>query len=94
MGPFAKIRRKEKTSDEEKKWMAELPYRELVEALLYISTRTRPDIGFSVSLAARRVDDPRLIDWEGAKRILRSLKDTNSLGLFFPSECSLELRAY
>lgn len=43
------------------------PYRGPVGALLYVSTRNRPDIYVSVSLAARRVADSRDIDGEGAK---------------------------
>eukprot|EP00173_Palmaria_palmata_P002479 Plantae.Rhodophyta-Palmaria_palmata.ctg2606.p1 GENE.Plantae.Rhodophyta-Palmaria_palmata.ctg2606~~Plantae.Rhodophyta-Palmaria_palmata.ctg2606.p1 ORF type:complete len:238 (+),score=24.82 Plantae.Rhodophyta-Palmaria_palmata.ctg2606:804-1517(+) len=74
--------------------MAKGPYRELVRALLFISTRTRPDICVSVSLVARRVADPRRVDWEGAKRILRYLKGTKELALFFRGDGPIELEAY
>ena len=94
MGALAILREKEESSISAKAEMASIPYRELVGALLFISTRTRPDIAVSVSLAARRVADPRKVDWEGAKRILRYLKGTKELVLFYSRTGNVELEVY
>ena len=58
-------------------------YREAIGALLYISTRTRPDIAAAVGILARKCEDPNQADWIGVKRIMRYLKGTASLGLHF-----------
>lgn len=94
MGIYATLREKTPSSAEDKEAMAGVPYRELVGALLFISTRTRPDICVSVGLAARRVADPRQVDWEGAKRILRYLKGTKELALLYSCDGCVELEAF
>lgn len=63
-------------------------------ALLFIITRTRPDISASVSLAARRFSDSRKVDWEGAKRILIYLKATKELVLFYGRHSEVEFKSY
>jgi len=52
------------------------PYRELIGSLLYISTHTRPDVGYSVSVCARFLDRYSAEHWNAAKRILRYLIHT------------------
>lgn len=59
------------------------PFRELVGALLYLSTTSRPDIAFPTSLLARYGHDPCERHWEGAKMILKYLKRTIGYGLFY-----------
>ena len=52
------------------------PYRELVGALLYLSTVSRPDISFSVSVLARSMHAYSEVHWMAAKNVLRYLKGT------------------
>ena len=54
------------------------PYREIIGALLYLSTHTRPDIAVSVNLLSRHVSKPREPHWEASKSILRYLKKTRN----------------
>ena len=60
----------------------EVPYRELVGALLYLAIQTRPDIAWAVAAVARHSEEPKQIHWSAAKRILRYLKGTRELGMF------------
>ncbi|CAI7877644.1 unnamed protein product [Closterium sp. NIES-54] len=59
------------------------PYPELVGCLMYLMTCTRPDLVYPLSLLARYVapDRHRKVHWEAAKRELRYLCSTSSMGL-------------
>jgi hypothetical protein len=91
MGQLSKLRSGEPSTAAESIDMTKVPYRELIGGLLFLSTRTRPDIAVAVGIVARRVSDPRQVDWIAAKRILRYMKGTSSFQLRFPAEGELEL---
>ena len=61
-------------------------YQELLGCLLFIATRTRPDIGCAVSIPCRYASNPKLVHWNQLKIILRYLSGTRTHGLFFTSE--------
>ena len=63
--------------------MEELPFRNVLGCLLWLTTNTRPDIAFAVHQVARRTADPSLAAWKAIKRILRYLKGTPTLGVTF-----------
>lgn len=58
-----------------------LPYRELVGALMYVATCTRPDISFAVSYLSQFGTCYDSTHWTAAKRVLRYLKGSLKLGL-------------
>ena len=58
-------------------------YRKIVGSVLYLSTRTRPDISAAVGAVAKKVAGPNESDWIAAKRILRYLRKTSNFGLAF-----------
>ena len=58
-------------------------YQAAVGSLLYLSTKTRPDISFAVESVARFCADPSSQHWAAVKRILRYLKGTLNLGLLY-----------
>jgi len=62
-------------------------------SLLYL-TASRPDIMFSVCLYARYQASPRETHYMAAKRILKYLKGTIDVGLWYPSVVSLNLIGY
>ncbi|CAI7807549.1 unnamed protein product [Closterium sp. NIES-54] len=59
------------------------PYPELVGCLMYLMTCTRPDLAYPLSLLARYVAPGRhrKVHWDAAKRVLRYLCSTLSMGL-------------
>jgi hypothetical protein len=61
----------------------ETKYRSLIGNLLYLAIRTRPDIIYAVSKAARKSKEPNLEDWDNVIRILRYLKGTINYGINF-----------
>jgi hypothetical protein len=51
-------------------------YQNATGKLVYLTTCTRPDIGFPVSQVSKKMKDPILEDWKNIKRIFRYLKAT------------------
>ncbi|BBG93793.1 NAC domain containing protein 25 [Prunus dulcis] len=64
----------------------EVPYLSAIGALLYLAQCTRPDISFSVNLLARYSSAPTWRHWTGIKHVLRYLRGTTDMGLFYSSE--------
>ena len=65
----------------------------MIGSLLYLTT-SRPDIMFSVCLCARYQSCPKESHLLAVKRIFRYLKDTPSLGLWYPKGSSFAFHAY
>ncbi|CAM8911127.1 unnamed protein product [Rhodiola kirilowii] len=68
-------------------------YRGMIGSLMYLTT-SRPDIMYSVCLCARFQADPRETHLKAVKRILRYLKGTNTLCLWYPWNGDLRLVGY
>ena len=58
-------------------------YQSAVGALLYLATRTRPDISFAVSCAAKYCSKPTQDNWTAIKRIFRYLAGTTNFGICY-----------
>ena len=69
-------------------------FREVVGALLYLSSQSRPDIAFSVGYLGRKLNNPTTIDWQIVKRLLRYLVGTRDLGIVYSNKGSRRLEAY
>ena len=65
-------------------------YCSMIGSLLYLTT-SRPDIMFSVCLCARFQANPKESHLSAVNRILRYLKHTPSIGLWYPKCASLDL---
>ena len=68
-------------------------YRGLIGSLLYL-TASRPDIMFAVCLCARYQAYPKESHFKAAKRILKYLKGTSSVGLWYHSHSPIHLIGY
>ncbi|XP_073525905.1 uncharacterized protein [Phyllobates terribilis] len=68
-------------------------YRGMVGSLMYLTT-SRLDIVFVVSLCARFQSDPRESHVAIIKRILRYLKETDNICLWYPKNCDFTLVGY
>ena len=69
-------------------------YQAIVGSLLYLSTRTRPDIAYAVGRVARFCAEPTQRHWVVVKRILRYLKGTNNHGLSYKGDNEGEITGY
>ena len=70
------------------------PYLSAIGALMYLANGTRPDIAFAVNLLARFSSAPTKRHWNGIKRILRYLRGTIDLGLYFQKKQDLNIIGY
>jgi hypothetical protein len=68
-------------------------YRSMIGSLLYL-TASRPDIMFSVCMCARFQSNHKKAHLRVVKRILRYLKHTPSVGLWYPKEATFDLIGY
>jgi hypothetical protein len=68
-------------------------YRSMIDSLRYL-TCTRPDITFVVGVASRFMEDPKYPHLKDVKRILRYVKGTEDLGLFYQKTNIFELAGY
>lgn len=53
----------------------DVPYREMLGAVLYVSTGSRSDISYGVNLMARIAESPKPVSWNSLKRILKYLSN-------------------
>lgn len=72
-----------KVSEELSELVNQKSYQEIVGALLFLSTRTRPDISAAVNILCRHCSRPRKEDLVAAKRIMRYLQGTRKFALYF-----------
>ena len=72
--------------EEEQDVKGEVPYQELVGALLYAANVCRPDIACSVSMLARYSSNPSNRHWELLKGVLKYLYTTKELGIVYSKD--------
>ncbi|KAL6333348.1 hypothetical protein AAG906_028533 [Vitis piasezkii] len=72
----------------------EVPYFSAIGALMYLANCTRPYIAFSVNLLARYSFAPTRRHWNGIKHILRYLRGTTDMTLFYSRELKQQLVGY
>ena len=66
-------------------------YQSAVGSLLYLTTRTRPDIVFAVNNVARFCSKPTKQHWMAMKQIFRYLRGTTCFGLLYSEGAKLML---
>ena len=73
-------------TDAEAEEMRRIPYREIVGALMWAATMTRPDISFAAHQLAKFNDNPGLSHWRAAQKALQYLWRTQDLGITYGGE--------
>lgn len=71
----------------------ETMYRSIIGCLLYL-TATRPDLMFAASVLSRFMSNPSEIHLKAAKRVLRYVKGSVELGIWFKKAEKLQLIGY
>lgn len=64
--------------------MESIPFRKVLGALLFLSTRTRPDISTAVSMIAKFQSKPAIKHWKMVKNVVRYLIGTADYGILLP----------
>ena len=75
-------------SDNEKRYMARVPYSNAVGSMMYAMVCTRPDISHAVSVVSRYMACPGKSHWNAVKWILRYLRGTSDTYLEFGKSSS------
>ena len=70
-------------------YKSKVPYREVVDALLWCSLVWRPDLSYAVNQVAKFNSDPGILHWEAVQRIL--LYAYHKLYLLFSISVSIEV---
>lgn len=71
-------------TEEEEQFMGNVPYRRVLGSLLFLSTRTRPDISTAVSMLGKFQDSPLPEHWTAMKSVVQYLVGTKKYGLRLP----------
>ena len=69
-------------------------YRSLAMKLMYLATKTRPDISYVISYLATKMEAPSLRNYDELLHVVKYLKGTPELGIRFNSEGALDPRLY
>ena len=69
-------------------------YLTAVGALTYLLTHTRLDISFATSILARHSQNPTSRHWNGVKHLLKYLKGTSDLGLYYHKTDQPEIQGF
>ncbi|XP_059645982.1 secreted RxLR effector protein 161-like [Cornus florida] len=80
--------------DDEELLGPEVPYLSAISALLYLTNCTRSDIIVPVNLLARYSSAPTHRHWNGIKHILRYLRGTTDMRLFYSKTPNSQLIGY
>jgi hypothetical protein len=79
---------------EEKEYMKDKPYGNIVGSLVYLATNTRPDLTFAVQQLARHMQNPRRVHWEALERTLSYLKRVPKHEIVYKPNCVNQILAY
>ncbi|GJY78690.1 hypothetical protein Tco_0484491 [Tanacetum coccineum] len=73
------------------KQMKGIPYASAVGSIMYVVRCTRPDVAFSQNLTSRYQQDPSESHWTTIKNILKYLRNTKDIFLFYGGDSITEL---
>ena len=79
-----------KTASEKDKMM-NIPFRQLIGGLLYLSNTTSSDISYTVGLLSRYMEKLGMTHWNATKRLLRYLKATETWGICYKKSSKGEI---
>ena len=82
-----------KATEDSKLFNQEL-YQSAIGSLLYLSTRTRPDIAYAVSNVARFCSKHTMEHWKSIKHIMRYLNGTRNYGFLYDKEKVMDFIGY
>lgn len=76
------------------KAMESVPFREILGSLLFLSTRTRPDISTAVSMLGKFASAPAPEHWKAMKQVIRYLQGTSDFGIHLWKGKGIEVEAW
>jgi hypothetical protein len=80
---------REATSDEEVEQVKQLPYLQIVGALLYLSTMSRPDLAYHMSVLCSYMQNPSMQCYEAAQSLLLYAGKTRDMAIRYSRDYRL-----
>ena len=80
--------------EEEEEIIDKSKYLTAVGAFTYLTTHTKPDIVFATSILARHSQSPTSRHWNAVNHLMRYLRGTSDLGLFYQKSNHSEILGY
>ena len=77
-------------TEEGKAEMQKLPYRAVIGSLMYLMVGTRPDLAYPLGRLSAFLENPGMLHWEAALRVLRYVRGTAELGLVYGGENTVQ----
>lgn len=78
----------------EHKEMSSKPYRQVVGSISWIMLACRPDLAYVVNSLAKVQSNPGIVHYNAAKRVLRYLAGTQTLGIVFHNRAGRTITAF
>jgi transposase InsO family protein len=94
MSTEMKLTQRDCPKEDEKYKMEDVPYRSVIGSLMYLMVSTRPDLAAALSILSRFLANPGDVHWEAAKKVLRYLKGTYTMGLRYERRGSTDPVAF
>ena len=91
--PMAETQSVSRSEGNNNRIVSQMKFQEIIGCLLFLATRTRPDISIAVGILCRYSSTPLHEHWIQIKRILRYLRGTVQYGLWFDGQEG-EMEAY
>ena len=79
------------TTREGKAIMANLPYRQLLGSLMYLMVSTRPDVALAISRLSRFSQNPGMVHWRAALKIVAYVHTTQDVGMLYRRNAPVHL---
>ncbi|KAI5073008.1 hypothetical protein GOP47_0013114 [Adiantum capillus-veneris] len=76
------------TTDRDKAYMQQFPYKQLIGKIRYLVTGIRLDLCHSINFLSRFMHNPGLMHWKALQRVVRYLRFTPTHGLLYPLSIS------
>ncbi|KAL5555335.1 hypothetical protein UlMin_037571 [Ulmus minor] len=78
-------------TEEEKDFMLDIPYSNVVGSLMYSMVSIRPDLSYAMSVLNRFMNNPGKSHWEAMKWLFRYIKGTTNIGLVYEKKNGTKL---
>jgi hypothetical protein len=79
-------------SQEDRKLMADKPYREVLGSIMYAQIGTRPDLSYAVSTLSKYASNPGIAHWQALIHVLRYIKATLHYKITYGGDCFKDLK--
>lgn len=82
------------STEEERREMEKIPYREALGSLMWLQVSTRPDLSFTVNLLSRFSNNPGILHWNALKYTIGYIKGTLDYSITYYRDGSLHPHGY